>query len=83
MPNAGYEVSDTRRYTGASEACIIATKDWAQGEKLKTCPGMIATLNPEEEARLRNSDLDFSIMYSTRKKMPCLFLGPARFMNVS
>lgn len=82
LPDAGYELSDTRRYTGSSEARINATKDWVPGEKLRTCRGVLATMAEEEENTLRDAHLDFSIMYATRKT-PCLFLGPARFMDVS
>lgn len=85
MPNAGYEVSDTQRYKvkgRRTEACLIATKDWHVGDQISFCTGMIATLKPEEDAHLRKRDQDFSVMWSQRKGCTCLFLGPARFVNV-
>ncbi|KAI8143776.1 hypothetical protein BJV82DRAFT_656721 [Fennellomyces sp. T-0311] len=84
MPNAGYEISDTRRYKDHGkkvEACLIATKDFHVGDELRLCTGMIANLNPSEDAMLRKGQKDFSIMWSTRKGCSCLFLGPARFVN--
>ncbi|RCH90558.1 hypothetical protein CU098_006557 [Rhizopus stolonifer] len=81
MPNAGFEVSSTKRYTGQMEACIVATKDWKAGEQVKYCLGSIAELTEEDDAKLKREGRDFSVMVSQRKKCSCLFLGPARFMN--
>lgn len=85
LPNAGYEISETKRYSTAkrAEACVIATKDWSTGDELRLCTGAIACLNPKEDAELKLGQRDFSVMYSTRKGCSCLFLGPARFFNVS
>lgn len=47
------------------------------------CTGGIGYLNPEQDVMLRQTERDFSVMWSTRKNSHCLFLGPARFMNVS
>jgi hypothetical protein len=82
MPNAGFEINSTKRYTGTMEACIVATRDWEAGEQVTCCQGAIAELNSEEDAKLKKEGRDFSVMVSTRKKCTCLFLGPARFMNV-
>lgn len=85
LPNAGYEISETKRYstTKRTEACVIATKDWLVGDELRLCTGAIASLNAKDDAELKLGDRDFSVMYSTRKGCSCLFLGPARFFNVS
>jgi hypothetical protein len=83
MPGAGFEVGVTTRYTGKMEACILATQDWTVGEKVSLCQGSIAKLTTEEDERLKSEGRDFSVMVSTRKRCACLFLGPARFMNVS
>jgi hypothetical protein len=64
------------------EACIVATKDWTAGEQVRYCLGSIAELSEEDDAKLKKEGRDFSVMVSTRKKCSCLFLGPARFMNV-
>ncbi|KAI7900414.1 uncharacterized protein BX663DRAFT_439252, partial [Cokeromyces recurvatus] len=79
--SAGFEICSTTRYTGEMEACIIATKDWKVGEQVTACLGAIAYLSPNEDAKLKSEDRDFSVMYSTRRKCTSLFLGPARFMN--
>lgn len=79
---AGFEVSSTTRYTGTMEACILATKDWKAGEFVKCCAGAITELTKEDDAKLKSEGRDFSVMVSTRRKCTCLFLGPARFMNV-
>ncbi|KAI8342317.1 hypothetical protein BC941DRAFT_412431 [Chlamydoabsidia padenii] len=80
IPNAGFEISDTDRYTGI-EACVISTRTWEIADEIKNCTGMIACLTPEDDAELKRSNRDFSIMYSQRRDSNCLFLGPARFMN--
>ncbi|KAI8081709.1 uncharacterized protein BX664DRAFT_380687 [Halteromyces radiatus] len=80
LPNAGFEISDTLRYNGV-EACVISTKVWVVGDEIRNCVGMIACLNPEDDAELKKSKRDFSVMYSQRRDSNCLFLGPARFMN--
>ncbi|KAJ2963862.1 hypothetical protein NQZ79_g1122 [Umbelopsis isabellina] len=83
LPNAGYEISETKRYSTLkrAEACVIATKDWFVGDELRLCTGAIACLNAKEDAELKQGQRDFSVMYSTRKGCSCLFLGPARFFN--
>ena len=80
-PTAGYEISRTLRYSTSEkiEARIVATQDFEIGDEIKTCSGVIAELTKDEEAALKNRD--FSVMYSTKKKCMCLFLGPARFVN--
>ncbi|CAJ0754781.1 5859_t:CDS:1, partial [Entrophospora sp. SA101] len=37
--NAGYEITETKRYLGSSkrEACIVATKDFNEGDELRLC----------------------------------------------
>ncbi|KAL0081624.1 hypothetical protein F4703DRAFT_1151379 [Phycomyces blakesleeanus] len=84
VPNAGFEICDTRRYSQEGEeaqACVIATKDWSIGDEIKMCSGMIAVLASEDDDELKRQNRDFSVMFSTRKNCSCLFLGPARFMN--
>ncbi|CAO3638006.1 unnamed protein product [Cunninghamella blakesleeana] len=84
MPNAGYEIADTRRYGGAGrrvEACVTVTKDWHIGDEMRLCTGMIAHMQPHEEHELKKGNRDISVMWSSRKQCNCLFLGPARFVN--
>jgi hypothetical protein len=74
-------LSSYKRYscTGKAEAKIVATQDWNPGDQIRACTGVIAELTREDELALKNRD--FSVMYSTKKKCMCLFLGPARFVN--
>ncbi|KAL0087429.1 hypothetical protein J3Q64DRAFT_1638604, partial [Phycomyces blakesleeanus] len=83
LPNAGFEIGETRRYSNGrhAEACILATKDWHVGDEMRLCTGMIACLDPSADAELKQDDRDFSVMWSSRKGCSCLFLGPARFVN--
>ncbi|CAO3691332.1 unnamed protein product [Rhizopus stolonifer] len=82
MPNAGYEIGDTKRYSERKlEACLVATKDWHTGDEMKLLTGLIATLDPQDDAELKRGNRDFSVMWSFRKNCACLFLGPARFAN--
>jgi hypothetical protein len=60
MPNAGYEISDTKRYSEKKvEACLIATKDWQRGDEISLLSGIILSptlfLGP---ARFANHDCD-------------------------
>ncbi|KAJ1544777.1 hypothetical protein HK405_008396, partial [Cladochytrium tenue] len=81
LPDAGYEISRTYRYktSGKVEACLIATRDWSVGDEIRHCMGIMAELSSEDVEFLSNRD--FSVIFSTRKKCECLFLGPARFVN--
>ncbi|KAI8391235.1 uncharacterized protein BYT42DRAFT_490179 [Radiomyces spectabilis] len=84
MPNAGFEIGDTRRYSNNGrrvEACLIATKDWHVGDEMRLLTGMIACLDPKQDAELKKGNRDISVMWSSRKGCNCLFLGPARFVN--
>ncbi|CAO3648954.1 unnamed protein product [Cunninghamella echinulata] len=84
MPNAGYEIADTRRYGGAGrrvEACVTVTKDWHVGDEMRLCTGMIAHMDRHQEHELKKGNRDISVMWSSRKQCNCLFLGPARFVN--
>ena len=60
------------------EAKLVATRAWKWGEEIRSCTGVLTSLTPEEEAALAR---DFSVLYSTKKRCQCLFLGPARFVN--
>lgn len=82
LPSAGFEISDTTRYNGV-QGCVISTRQWFVGDEVFKCTGMIACLKPRDYHQLIESGRDFSVMYSQRKNSNCLFLGPARFMNVS
>lgn len=78
---AGYELDQTFRYKSSTkvEARILATREWSAGDQIRHCSGIIAQLTGEEEDALANRD--FSVMYSTKLKSMCLFMGPARFVN--
>ncbi|KAI9203927.1 uncharacterized protein BJ171DRAFT_424603 [Polychytrium aggregatum] len=81
LPSAGFEISHTKRYksTGKVEGCIITTKDWKEGDEIRQLTGVIVELTDADEEILAHRD--FSVMYVSRKRANCLFLGPARFVN--
>ncbi|KIW00605.1 uncharacterized protein PV09_07802 [Verruconis gallopava] len=84
LPDCPFEVSTTNRYTiDTHEACVMARKDIRKGEVIKYLSGIQVAITEEEFKALSRDDvrLDFSIVHSSRKKTPSLFLGPARFAN--
>ncbi|KAF2836805.1 hypothetical protein M501DRAFT_979356 [Patellaria atrata CBS 101060] len=82
MPDCPFEVSTTNRYTiDTHEASIVARKEIKKGEVVKYLSGIQVAMTKEEEESLDVSRRDFSIVMSSRKKKPSLFLGPARFAN--
>lgn len=81
LPDCPFEVCTTNRYTiQTAEACVIARKKIKQGEAVKYLTGIQVEMTEKEEKEL-SSRTDFSIVISSRKKRPSLFLGPARFAN--
>jgi [histone H4]-N-methyl-L-lysine20 N-methyltransferase len=92
-PSGSIEISHTSRYshrTGKSELCILATRSMAIGTVITELKGSMAHLTEEEDRELKRTDLrnsdirrDFSVIHSKQMKRNHLFLGPARFVNVS
>jgi histone-lysine N-methyltransferase SUV420H len=81
LPDCPFEVGTTNRYTiQTAEACIIARKPIKKGDVIKYLSGIQVEMTEKEEEEL-SSRTDFSIVISTRRKRPSLFLGPARFAN--
>ncbi|KAI9500185.1 hypothetical protein BX070DRAFT_177735, partial [Coemansia spiralis] len=84
LPEAGFEIGHTDRYrvaTGRREARVVATRRYTLGMVIPLCSGSIAQLSPMEIAKLEREHVDFSVMWWSKKKSMCLFLGPARFVN--
>jgi [histone H4]-N-methyl-L-lysine20 N-methyltransferase len=82
LPDCPWEVSTTNRYTiDTHEAAVTARKYIKKGEVIKYLSGTMVAMTPEEEKDLDLTRRDFSIVMSSRKKTPSLFLGPARFAN--
>ena len=82
LPDCPFEVSTTNRYTIVTqEASTTARRPIKQGESIKYLCGNLVAMTPEEEKDLDLTRRDFSIVMSSRKKTPSLFLGPARFSN--
>lgn len=82
LPDCPFEVSTTNRYTIVTqEASTTARRPIKQGDAIKYLCGNLVAMTPEEEKDLDLTRRDFSIVMSSRKKTPSLFLGPARFSN--
>ncbi|KAJ9299659.1 hypothetical protein DTO271G3_2543 [Paecilomyces variotii] len=82
LPECPFEVTTTNRYTITEhEAAICARKFIKKGEEIKYLSGTLVAMTREEEMDLDMKSKDFSIVMSSRKKTPSLFLGPARFAN--
>ncbi|KAI2015212.1 histone lysine methyltransferase Set9 [Ophidiomyces ophidiicola] len=82
LPDCPFEVSTTNRYTITTyEAALSARKLIRAGDTIRHLSGTLVALTPEEETTLDLTRRDFSIVMSSRKKTPSLFLGPARFSN--
>lgn len=92
-PSGSIEIAHTSRYshrTGKSELCILATRFLVPGTVITELKGSMANLTDEEDKELKRTDLrncdirrDFSVIHSKQMKKNHLFLGPARFVNVS
>jgi hypothetical protein len=93
MPGGCVEVAPTSRYTtrtGKSELCVIATRELKPGTTIVDLKGSMADLTDEQDEALKNTGRatggirkDFSVIYSASRGVNHLFLGPARFVNVS
>lgn len=82
LPDCPWEVSTTNRYTIVTqEAGATARRFIKKGETIKYLCGNLVAMTSEEEKDLDLTRRDFSIVMSSRKKTPSLFLGPARFAN--
>jgi [histone H4]-N-methyl-L-lysine20 N-methyltransferase len=95
LPSGSIEIAHTERYshrTGKSELCILATRALAPGSVISELKGSMADLTENDEFELKRTDRrnsqggirrDFSVIHSKQLKKNHLFLGPARFVNVS
>ncbi|CAD0042590.1 unnamed protein product [Aureobasidium pullulans] len=80
LPDCPFEVTTTNRYTITThEAATVARKPIRPGETIKYLTGVQVAMSEEDEKTIGMND--FSIVISSRKKRPSLFLGPARFAN--
>ena len=82
LPDCPFEINTTNRYTITNfEAAATARKQIKKGDVIKYLSGIQVPMTKEEEKHLDVTRRDFSIVMSSRKKTPSLFLGPARFAN--
>lgn len=82
LPDCPFEVSFTNRYmVDQWEARTTARKYVKTGDKIKYLCGNLVSITMDEEEDQSFISNAFSITYSSRKKTPSLFLGPARFAN--
>lgn len=81
LPDCPFEVCTTNRYTiTTAEASVVARKNIRKGDQIRYLRGIQVEMTEQEEREL-SSGTDFSIVITSRKKRPSLFLGPARFAN--
>lgn len=92
LPSSVTEIAHTSRYshrTGKAELCILATHQLPVGAVITELKGSMAVLTDAENEELKRtgrahgSRRDFSVIHSGHRKKNHLFLGPARFVNVS
>lgn len=82
LPDCPFEISTTNRYTIVEqEAAVVARRNIKKGEEIKYLCGTLVSMTRQEELDLGFNRKDFSIVMSSRRKNPSLFLGPARFAN--
>ena len=82
LPDCPFEVATTNRYTIVTqEAAVYARRGIKKEDAIKYLCGNLVAMTEEEEKDLDLTRRDFSIVMSSRKKTPSLFLGPARFAN--
>ena len=82
LPDCPFEVSTTNRYEITKyEAAATARRAIHKGDTIKYLVGNLVPITKQEEKDLDITRRDFSIVMSSRKKTPSLFLGPARFAN--
>ncbi|KAJ1723116.1 histone lysine methyltransferase Set9 [Coemansia erecta] len=93
LPDAGFEISQTRRYAGvagkeaeegeaeAADAMVVATRRYAAGAVIGRCEGGVAQLSDAEVAGMEQRRADWSVMWWGKRRAMCLLLGPARFVN--
>jgi [histone H4]-N-methyl-L-lysine20 N-methyltransferase len=82
MPDCPVEVSTTNRYTIVElEAALMARRVIPKNSTIRYLTGIQIAMTPEEEADLDLRRRDFSVVVSSRTRVACLFLGPARFAN--
>ncbi|KAH8696016.1 SET domain protein [Talaromyces proteolyticus] len=82
LPECPFEISTTNRYTiTEQEATVVARRDIKRGQEIKYLCGTLVSMTRQEELDLDLNRKDFSIVMSSRRKSPSLFLGPARFAN--
>ncbi|XP_035012320.2 LOW QUALITY PROTEIN: histone-lysine N-methyltransferase KMT5C [Hippoglossus stenolepis] len=80
--DSGVKIESCDRYTSEiNGAKITSTRQWLQGQRVAVLVGCIARLTPDDEALLKEGVNDFSIIFSSRKHCPQLWLGPAAFIN--
>lgn len=69
------------------DLAIRATKNYKAGDIIPFLKGSLADLTPEQDRDLREMrnglQSDFSVLMNERRRVFQLFLGPARFCNVS
>ncbi|TMS36207.1 hypothetical protein L596_003433 [Steinernema carpocapsae] len=82
--DAGFRIERCTRYSleGNSGAKLAATRHWERGDFIDTLVGTLGEMTEGEEGTfLKRGVNDFSVMWSTRKKVAQLWLGPGSYIN--
>lgn len=81
-PKCPFELVTTNRYDPTSfEAAVVASESIPAGQNVKYFSGTTALMNKREEAILRRTGKDFSVVESCYRRAVSILLGPARFVN--
>jgi hypothetical protein len=82
LTDCPFDINSTHRYDlSREEASITARHCIPQGSTIKYLNGAQVDIPSEEEGSIMGEGSHFSIVYSSRRKRHCIFLGPARFVN--
>ncbi|EDN10897.1 predicted protein [Histoplasma mississippiense (nom. inval.)] len=83
LPDCPFEVMTTKSlyHNHPRSGCFLRASTSPRGTTIRGLSGTLVPMTREEEIDLDLTRKDFSIVMSSRKKTPSIFLGPARFAN--
>ena len=82
LPSAPFELSVTNRYgLHTYDSAVTARRAVEAGEVVRHLGGTLAATTDKDLLDLERTQRDFSLVRSSRREAPLLFLGPGRFVN--